>query len=89
MPGSDTVWIFDGALAGHHVIISDSHHVVPGYRVTPPKPYTGVPVDSRMWGAKTGLTDVVSCDFVSRCGEPGGAETFSVVGPITMARVGR
>jgi hypothetical protein len=46
-------------------------------------------VDTKMWGAKTGLTDTVSCDFVSRWGDKGDPQTGSVIGPITMVRVSR
>ena len=89
VPSADTVWVRTGALAGHYVILSDTHYVVPGYVEKPPSSYDDlVAVDSRTWGAKQGhVGAAITCDFVSRWGEPGDPDTFSVIGPITMARV--
>lgn len=86
---SDTLWITGTALAGHYVILADTHYVVSGYADKPPASYDGMAaVDSRTWGAKRALaTSAIRCDFVSRWGAPGDADTFSVVGPITIARV--
>jgi hypothetical protein len=86
LPPSGTLWIKDSALAGHYVIVSDTHYVVPGYAQGPPSTYEGLePVDTRFYGAKVGL-DTMDCHFVSRWQIPG-EPVFSVVGPITIARL--
>ena len=89
VPQSDTVWVRAGALAGHYVILGDTHYVVPGYVEEPPATYDDLEaVDSRTRGAKQGhVGAAITCQFVSRWGEPGDPDTFSVIGPITMARV--
>ena len=89
VPPSDTFWVTSGPLTGHYVILSDAHYIAPGYLTAPPSSYDGLSqVGSRTWGAKQGLArTAMTCDFVSRWGEPGDPDTFSVVGPITMARV--
>jgi hypothetical protein len=88
VPGSDSLWIFTGPLAGHYVIVTDTHYLVEGYQEKPPTSYDPkTMVDTKTWGAKTGLTDPVRCDFVSRWGEKGDPETVSVIGPIAMVRV--
>lgn len=90
VPPSGTLWITTGDLTGHYVILSDAHYYMDGYQETPPASYDGLTqLDSRTWGTKTGLEgEAVTCDFVSRWGEMGAEGTFSVVGPITVARTG-
>ncbi len=89
LPSSGTLWIKTGTLAGHYVILSDAHYVVPGYLASPPASYDGLMLlDDRSMGTKAGLADAaMSCDFVSRWGT--GEEASSVVGPIVIAPVGR
>ena len=89
VPGSDSLWITDGPLAGHYVILADSHYVMPGLQEEPPESYAGLPqVGSLVRGTKAGLAgDSLTCDFVSRWDAPGEADDFSVVGPLTMVRV--
>ena len=91
MPGSDSPWIRTGPLAGHYVIVADSHYVMPGLQYAPPESYTGLEqVGNLVRGNKTGLAgDAITCHFVSRWDLPGDAEDASVVGPITMVRVSR
>lgn len=92
VPPSDTLWVRTGPLAGHYVILTDTHYVVPGYQVAPPESYDslGPAVATRTRGAKQGLAaTAMTCDFVSRWGLPDDPDTFSVVGPITIARVSR
>jgi hypothetical protein len=89
VPPSDTLWVRTGPLAGHYVILTDTHYVVPGYVRVPPPSYAGLGDGvTRTWGTKTGLAGkAMTCDFVSRWGAPEDPDTFSVVGPITMVRV--
>ena len=88
LPPSGTLWITDTALEGHYVIVSDTHYLVDGELLTGPptsyEPYEpGLP---KTRGAKVGLGDPMTCDFVSRWEIPG-MPVFSVVGPITIARL--
>jgi hypothetical protein len=57
--------------------------------VKPPTTYDGLGAGvTRTRGAKTGLAGTaMTCDFVSRWGAAGDPDTFSVVGPITIACV--
>lgn len=89
VPPSDTLWVKSGPMAGHYVILTDTHYVVPGYVVDPPHSYDGLGDGvTRTRGVKQGLVDAtMTCDFVSRWGSPEDPNTFSVVGPITVARV--
>ncbi|GAB3450084.1 hypothetical protein GCM10027517_37120 [Phycicoccus ginsengisoli] len=89
LPPSDTLWITQGPLTGHYVILGDTHYRAPGYLTAPPPSYAGLEVlGTRTRGAKQGLTGATrTCDFVSRWGQPDAPGTFSVVGPITIARV--
>ena len=91
VPGSDTLWIRTGPLAGHYVILADSHYLMPGLEDEPPSSYVGLPqVGSLVRGQKAGLAqDAITCDFVSRWDFPGDADDFSVVGPMTVVRVSR
>lgn len=90
VPGSDSLWILTGELAGHYSVLTATHYFTEGYLQAPPASYDGLEmVDTKSWGAKTGLTDILTCDFVSRWGADGAEGTFSIVGPVTMARVGR
>jgi hypothetical protein len=90
VPPSGTLWIQTGELAGHYVILSSAHYLMEGYQEAPPTSYNGLePLDSRTWGTKAGFTgQTLACDFVSRWGEKGADGTYSVVGPITIARTG-
>ena len=89
VPGSDTLWIRTGPLAGHYVILADSHYWMPGLQYAPPASYTGLEqVGNLVRGNKTGLAgDAITCHFVSRWDLPGDTDDFSVVGPVTMVRV--
>ena len=88
LPPSDTLWITDGPLAGHYVILTDTHYRVDGYWTAPPPSYAGLEGVTRVRGVKQGLSgSTMTCDFVSRWGQPGAPGTFSVVGPITVARL--
>lgn len=89
VPGSDSLWIKDGPLAGHYVILTDSHYLMPGLQYAPPADYEGLDqVGNLVRGNKTGLAgDTITCQFVSRWDLPGVTDDFSVVGPITMAQV--
>jgi hypothetical protein len=88
-PGSDSLWINEGPLAGHYVILADSHYFMPGLVTDPPETYVGLEqVGSLVRGDKTGLAaNAITCDFVSRWDVPGDEEDFSIVGPVTMVRV--
>lgn len=87
LPPSDTLWITAGPLAGHYVILTDTHYRVPGYLTAPPSSYVGLEGVTRVRGVKQGLGPSMTCDFVSRWGEPDAPGTFSVVGRITVVRV--
>ena len=91
VPGSDSLWIKDGPLAGHYVILTDSHYFMPGLHIEPPESYVGLDqVGNLVRGQKVGLAeDSITCDFVSRWDVPGDEEDFSTVGPLTMVRVSR
>jgi hypothetical protein len=88
-PGAESLWINTGPLAGHYVMLTDAHYLMPGLQAEPPASYDGLmPVGSAVRGSKAGLAgDAISCDFVSRWDLPGDEDDFSVVGPITMVRV--
>jgi hypothetical protein len=88
-PGSDSLWVADGDMAGHYVLLSFSHYWMDGLQDAPPASYEGLPqLDDVLRGAKTGLAgDAVTCQFVSRWDLPGTADDFSVVGPVTMVWV--
>jgi hypothetical protein len=89
VPPADTLWVRTGPLAGHYVILTDTHYRVDGYLDVPPASYDGLgPGATRTWGTKQDLTGAaITCDFLSRWGERGDPQAFSVVGPITMVRV--
>lgn len=91
VPGADSLWIKQGPLAGHYVILADSHYFMPGLQYEAPESYVGLEqVGTLVRGKKTGLApDAITCDFVSRWDFPGDEEDFSIVGPVTMVRVGR
>lgn len=91
MPGSDSLWIKGGPPAGHYVILTDSHYLMPGLQNEPPASYTGLDqVGNLVRGQKAGLAEEsITCDFVWRWDVPGDEEDFSVVGPLTMVRVSR
>lgn len=91
VPGSDSLWITDGPLTGHYVILADSHYFMPGLQDEPPESYVGLPqVGDLVRGKKSGLAeDALTCDFVSRWDLPADADDFSIVGPVTMVRVSR
>lgn len=88
-PGGESLWLRTGPLAGHYVILSDAHYLMPGLQTEPPASYDGLPqVGSLVRGQKTGLAeDAITCQFVSRWDLPGDTDDFSVVGPVTMTRV--
>lgn len=90
VPPSDSLWILTGDLAGHYVILSDSHYVATTEEAALQAAATGysglAPVDTRQWGKKTGLAGTeFTCDFVSQWGD-GGEGTQWIVGPVTIAR---
>lgn len=89
IPPSDTLWIQEGPMAGHYVILSSTHYWMDGYVETPPASYEGLPMlESRTHGQKTGLAEgSMTCDFISRWGPQGDPDTFSVVGLLTIAKV--
>lgn len=91
VPGSDSLWIKDGPLAGHYVILADSHYFMPGLQHEPPESYVGLEqVGNLVRGQKAGLAAAaLTCDFVSRWDVAGDEEDFSIVGPVTMVRVSR
>lgn len=90
VPPSGTLWINTGELAGHYVMVTRVHYFMPGYQEAPPASYDGLQlVDDRTWGTKSGFAgEKISCDVVSRWGEPGAEGTYSIVGPITIAGTG-
>lgn len=90
VPPSDSLWITSGDLAGHYVILEDTHYMA----LTPEEAaraatgdYSGLPqIETRKWGKKTGLTGpAFTCDIFSQWGD-GGEGTFWVVGTATIAR---
>lgn len=89
LPGSDTLWLNEGPLAGHYLILSDSHYVVPGLVPADELSTDGLePVQTLSRGAKTGLADgAITCEFVSHWDFPGTVDDMTVFGPITMVRV--
>jgi hypothetical protein len=89
-PGSDSLWVTTGPLAGHYVLLAFSHYWMDGLQYAPPASYAGLPqLNDEVRGAKTGLTGPITCHFVSRFDLPGTSDDFSVVGPATMVRVSR
>lgn len=90
-PGSDSLWVTGGPLAGHYVLLAFSHYWMPGLQSEPPASYTGLPqVDDVLRGRKTALAgDAITCHFVSRWDLPGESDDFSIVGPATMVWVSR
>ncbi len=91
VPGSDSLWIRTGPLAGHYVILADSHYLMEGLQTAPPPSYDGLDqVGNLVRGKKTGMAgDAITCQFVSRWDQPGDAGDYSIVGPITMVLVSR
>lgn len=90
-PGSDSLWVMDGPLAGHYVLLAFSHYEMDGLQYEPPASYAGLPqVNDVVRGSKTGMAGgAITCQFVSRWDLPGTSDDFSVVGPVTMVWVSR
>lgn len=86
---ADSLWVDDGPLAGHYVLLAFSHYRMTGLQTAPPDSYAGLDqLDNVVRGAKTGLAgNAITCQFVSRWDLPGTADDFSVVGPVTMVKV--
>ncbi|MGC5585012.1 hypothetical protein [Ornithinimicrobium sp. W1665] len=88
IPPADSLWIEDGPYAGHYVILTSAHYFAPGYVEEPSEDLyvEDELLEARTIGTKKGLeARAVSCDFVSRFTTPEG--TFSVVGPLRIAKV--
>jgi hypothetical protein len=80
------IWIQSGDLAGHYVILSESHYFFPGELRQRPMTYEDLQValPPKTFGAKDGLEGkALSCDFVSYWEGMG----MSVIGPVTLAKV--
>lgn len=83
LPKAGTLWIDDGPMAGHYVILASGHHAVPGHLYSPPAEELEM---DRSYGSKAGLADAsLSCVVVSRWNTPDGPMT--VLGPIEIAAV--
>jgi hypothetical protein len=85
------LWVDAGPLAGHYVILADTHYRVSGLLTEPPPDYSNaVPLGEKTWGDKAGLAqEAIDCQFVSQWDFPGEDQDFTVVGPISMVRVSR
>lgn len=84
-PSSGVLFVTSGEMAGHYVIQEVETYATPGHLTEVPESYDGM-MPALMWthGKKTGL-DTITCTVLSRLGPPGGE--FTVVGPVTLARV--
>ena len=88
IPVADSLWVTSGALAGHYVILDESHYVYNGHfegrpssedynRLNPAGP-------PRTFGVKAGPdARALSCDFVSYWAD----SDTSIIGPMTIAKV--
>ncbi|GAA6527992.1 hypothetical protein [Intrasporangium sp. DVR] len=88
--GSGTLWITSGDLAGHYVVLEQTHYYAEGLLQEPPESYEALMplIPTETFGKKTGLETTQSCDFVSRWEDPSAPGTgFSIVGPVTIAKV--
>lgn len=85
---SPSLWVTDGPMTGHYILIRYAHYVVPGYLEVPPESYDGLEGTEYSFGKKKGLLKrAVECDLIARWGAPDDPETISVVGPFVMAKV--
>lgn len=88
--GSGTLWITAGDLAGHYVVLEQTHYFSPGLMEAAPATYEGLQpiIPTERFGRKAALVgDSFTCDFVSRWDLPGEGDDFSVFGPVTIAKV--
>lgn len=87
LPQAGTLWIEDGVLAGHYVILQSQHFFAPGLLYEPPASLDGLPGgEPRYFGHKAGMADrTMECTVVSRFDM--GPDSMTVFGPITVAKV--
>lgn len=89
-PMSDAFWITSGPYAGKWNITYEAHYVTPGLvdepaplaDLTPSGPYEFA--GDKYFGEKTGQTDTVTCEIVSKWDL--GADSFTVFAPLSLAR---
>lgn len=85
-----TLWISTGELAGHYVVLEQTHYYSPGLLTEPPAEYDTAALlgPTQTFGTKAAFVgDSLTCHFVSRWDLPGEDDDFSVVGPVTIAKV--
>ncbi|SOC53541.1 hypothetical protein [Ornithinimicrobium cerasi] len=83
LPKAGTLWIEEGPMVGHYVILASGHIGMPGHLYEVPEGDLGM---DRSFGRKAGpAEESLSCVVLSRWDTPDGP--FTVVGPLTVARV--
>lgn len=88
-PNGGSLWIDDETYGGHYVIVTSDHYLVPGVLLSAPQEDLSgfIPLGARYFGEKTGTTDRIDCQVVSRWDFPGDGGDFTVIAPIELARV--
>ena len=77
-PGSDSLWVMDGPLAGHYVLLAFSHYEMDGLQYEPPASYAGLPqVNDMGAGARPVWLGAPSPASSSRAGTCRGPATTS------------
>lgn len=82
--GVPTIWVLEGALKGHYVVLDQAHYELPGLVYEAP---ADLPLGKRM-GTRTAFEDTqMTCTFISRWNSDDDTKDRSIVGPITIAKV--